>query len=253
MIEFSKATCVTGHEQYISQFKNSEGRVNTLPERYVIITDDYYANYRTGNREWSEIAVKDASAQEPYIPRVGTLVDAESIGRDEPDMFYLVLAKFSYRSSGITDSDYSNTATLLLVRTSQKRLKRRVLRIDVKIREASDYRKAEARIEKVELKKYSKRVSENAYRASREREKRIKMATPSWACFRTISDLHTQVKRLNKAHGSVIWHLDHEVPIYGKDANGNHIVCGLNVQSNLVPIDATTNLKKSNKSWPNMP
>jgi hypothetical protein len=75
------------------------------------------------------------------------------------------------------------------------------------------------------------RDSYNAYQATR--KKRVKLATPAWADLDVIRSFY-----FNCPKG---YHVDHIIPLSGKD------VCGLHVENNLQYLPALENLKKSNK------
>ncbi len=66
------------------------------------------------------------------------------------------------------------------------------------------------------------------------RKQRVKQATPKWADLRAIEEFYR-----NRPKG---YHVDHEVPLNGKN------VCGLHVIDNLQYLSEEENLKKSNKS-----
>lgn len=77
-----------------------------------------------------------------------------------------------------------------------------------------------------------------AYRRAKEalREERVRIATPSWADRRAISEFF-----MDRPPGT---HLDHIIPLRGKN------VCGLHVLVNLQYLPAQENLSKSNKVDP---
>jgi len=64
-------------------------------------------------------------------------------------------------------------------------------------------------------------------------------ATPAWADLEKIQQIYTLCKQISEATG-VLHHVDHIVPLQGKQ------VCGLHVESNLRIISATENISKSN-------
>ena len=72
------------------------------------------------------------------------------------------------------------------------------------------------------------------------RQARVKRATPSWADLEAIKKIY--IKRQDVSDGTGIeHHVDHIVPLLGKN------VCGLHVPWNLQVIPAADNLSKSNK------
>jgi len=74
-----------------------------------------------------------------------------------------------------------------------------------------------------------------------QRKEHVKLATPSWLS----KQQRQQIKELFKqrddlSHGQVKFHVDHIVPLRGKN------VCGLNVPWNLQLLEASENMAKSN-------
>jgi hypothetical protein len=82
--------------------------------------------------------------------------------------------------------------------------------------------------------KKDNREKNNAFNACR--KKRVKQATPSWVNMEEIYKIY-----LNRPEG---YHVDHIIPINGKD------VSGLHVPWNLQYLPKAENLSKSNKSFP---
>lgn len=75
------------------------------------------------------------------------------------------------------------------------------------------------------------------------RDKRIRQATPCWlnlADLSEIREIYNRCREISETSG-VVHHVDHIVPISGKD------VCGLHVPWNLQILTSTENLRKSNK------
>jgi hypothetical protein len=70
-------------------------------------------------------------------------------------------------------------------------------------------------------------------------------ATPQWADKEKIEVVYEYSKLCSQVLKQV-FHVDHIVPLKGKT------VCGLHVSANLQVLPAGVNIKKSNKSWPDM-
>jgi len=72
------------------------------------------------------------------------------------------------------------------------------------------------------------------------------MATPKWADMRYVRLWYVLAKAEETRTGRAV-HVDHIVPL-------NHpLVCGLHCEHNLQLLFSDDNIKKSNKSWPDMP
>lgn len=93
------------------------------------------------------------------------------------------------------------------------------------------------------------RQSQRKWRASnpdrsrevvRQKQARRAKAMPSWADKDAISAVYSEAKRLEQLDG-VPRHVDHIIPIKGKN------VCGLHVANNLQVLTAAENLEKSNQ------
>lgn len=74
-------------------------------------------------------------------------------------------------------------------------------------------------------------------RARALRNERLKHATPAWADKKQMQWFYDEAQRRELETG-VKWHVDHAVPLCGKN------VCGLNTQANLTLLPRTVNLKK---------
>lgn len=283
---FSQAPVIRGHELIVRKFEKADGRLTELPENYVVKDDSYFANYKSGYTEWSEIAKQSDSLVKDYIPRVGELVEAESLGRNEPDIFYLALAKCSYRGSDFEGNSYSTDCSILFVRTDKKQLTHKVYRVKMKVNPYDYYysldwckmwaskgvkvnhkqalaafaeRSGYGVSYQVEVKYYKRRVSQAAYFNHKKREERIRNATPRWVSRHELNQLRTITTRMNKEAGYQKYHLDHKYPIHfvcdgrysrveGGWKKGEHIGCGLNAPHNLEHILASENMSKSNRS-----
>lgn len=95
-------------------------------------------------------------------------------------------------------------------------------------------------------KQWSKDNPEKACVNSAARRARKLMATPAWANKFFIEEIYDLANRRTKVMGFK-WHVDHIVPLKSKK------VCGLHVECNLQVIPASSNLRKSNIRWPDMP
>ena len=262
-----EAPNIEGHEKIVEQFKQSSD-IKNLPEEYVITRDEYWVNYKGNGYVASNI-----SDHMPYVPRRGTLTEATKIGRDEPDIFYKLLAKKNY--DGKTHGNiYSTPCDLLFVRTKHKQLYKTVHKIKMyvdndyydgvesicKIRGES---KANTGLRLLMMSNVSNamecdfvlegtrhkpiRVNAAKYDNAKRRERRIKQATPSWSNKQEINALHAQVWQMNKEAGFIKYDLDHDIPLYGVNDNGEHIISGLHIAANLKPMPSRENRKKSNK------
>jgi len=255
---------IVGHEDIVQRFKDAEGVLNDLPEEYVIQDDSYFANYDTGHVEWSKLI----DEVQDYIPVVGTLVRAEDIGRDEPDIFYKVLIKGSVTSGSSLSGIHDPACKLLFVRTKFKQTYRKVHQITMKV-ERKYYDRVKSICQGYERPltqhrlfllsnvsvmehffKHKKtmfktnRVGAAEYFARKRRKEAIEKATPRWLTMEHRTSIRVVYAERDKrilTDGKASWHVDHIVPLQGKD------VCGLHVPWNLRVISQRDNLKKSNK------
>lgn len=77
------------------------------------------------------------------------------------------------------------------------------------------------------------------------RRARKLQATPDWANQRYIDLFYAMAREESEATGVLI-HVDHIVPLK------HDRVCGLHVEHNLQLLEASANLSKSNRFWPDM-
>ena len=263
MDKFTKAGNIDGHEQIVATFEQTNF-ITDLPEQYVITDDSYYANYKTHKKIGSNM---NRNVNEEYIPVVGGLVEASQIGRDEPDVFYKMLAKKTLVcGSAMYGNEHDISCKMLFVRTDHKQLYRRVLKLTLKVQQEyydlvhkirKDEPKADANARLFIMTTRSnmaheyklKMIRQRALRVSRrryDRHKLIKRATPRWANHMAINRIYSEMQMRNKRDGKGVWHVDHKFPLKyrGKDgAEGS----GLHIHQNLVILPARENLKKSNR------
>lgn len=75
-----------------------------------------------------------------------------------------------------------------------------------------------------------------------DRDERVRQARPAWASTEAMVDIYAQAYRISRDTG-IPHHVDHDVPLVGK-WRGQHVVCGLHCEANLIIRPATDNLKK---------
>lgn len=106
-------------------------------------------------------------------------------------------------------------------------------------RERYNARQVERRRERLKVDPVTIRARELAH----VRKRQAKWRMPSWANEAAIRDIYVKAKQLSKESGEKL-HVDHIVPLLGKD------VCGLHVEDNLRIIDAHSNMSKNNRFDP---
>ena len=102
----------------------------------------------------------------------------------------------------------------------------------------------EANKDKIKAQKKAYYEANSAYyiEKARFREKLLnKLQRPSWYNSKLVNNIYNKCHKLNKIAGFIKYHVDHIVPLQGKN------VSGLHVQGNLEIILASANLSKSNK------
>ena len=89
---------------------------------------------------------------------------------------------------------------------------------------------------------YRKRTTTKALRAEYQtrRSRLIEQATPKWANIEAIRQIYLQAQYVTNTTG-ILHHVDHIVPLKGKD------ICGLHIETNLRVIPAVDNISKGNK------
>lgn len=71
-------------------------------------------------------------------------------------------------------------------------------------------------------------------------------ATPRWADHAKIEEFYYTAQMLGM-HTGESYHVDHIVPLQ------SNLVCGLHCESNLQILEASKNISKGNRTWPDMP
>ncbi len=101
-----------------------------------------------------------------------------------------------------------------------------------------------------ERKEYNHIYNHNNKAKKRANSKKYKInkiqATPKWANLKKIEEIYQQAIDLEKQDG-IKRHVDHIIPLHGVDENGEHVVCGLHVETNLQILTESENLRKKNK------
>ena len=271
---FTKASNIRGHEHIVKWFEGTDS-IEGLPENYAIATDTYYANYKTHRKEGSKI---NQSINEEYIPVVGGLIEASKVGRNEPDVFYKMLAK---KTDQYSSAFYGNThdigCTMLFVRTDQKQLTKRVFKLRLTVQsEVYDlfhflgrHKRNESgkpwsenltnaklfvstsmklhyepahKFKLFKIRQKSERVSKKRY----EHYQAIKNQTPRWADRFKINAIYMERSRRNKRDGKNTWHVDHIFPLTYRTKCGIE-GSGLHIHQNLKIVPRRYNLRKSNR------
>lgn len=99
---------------------------------------------------------------------------------------------------------------------------------------------------KKSIKKYRKSIKGRAQKAHDMVKYRASVirATPKWLSEKELMEikkLYLEAARLNSIYGNRAYHVDHIIPLNGKN------ICGLHVRSNLQILTFEENVRKSNK------
>lgn len=98
---------------------------------------------------------------------------------------------------------------------------------------SNSYYKRNAEVYKKAAKKWRKLNPGKTNFMTAKRRSWIKRATPSWANLEKIMQIYMQCPKG--------YHVDHIIPLRGKD------ICGLHIESNLQYLPASENIKKGNR------
>jgi hypothetical protein len=113
------------------------------------------------------------------------------------------------------------------------------------LEQSKQYYQANAEDRKAKQRLWSKTNRGTANALSKRYKLRKINATPAWLSESQLLHIKCkyQLAAMLNIHGVEAWHVDHIVPIRGKD------VCGLHVPWNLRVIPAKENMAKGNKIW----
>lgn len=100
---------------------------------------------------------------------------------------------------------------------------------------------AEALQHLVESRTEEKRREKIARENAKERREIMKYAKPEWRDNKKIKSIYEKCKKLNELAGFIKYHVDHIIPIKGRE------VCGLHWHENLQIMTAEENQRKQNK------
>lgn len=109
-----------------------------------------------------------------------------------------------------------------------------------------EYRQANKVARAAKQKEY-RQTNKDKVNSHTAKRKALKLrATPVWSDLGAISELYTCALAF-KVYTGREYHVDHIVPLKSK------LVCGLHVPANLQVLEASENISKGNRYWPDMP
>jgi hypothetical protein len=120
--------------------------------------------------------------------------------------------------------------------SKEKHLRNREAKLDY----AKRYRNENKEKVQQSMHKYYKKNRATFFSYNRLRRAQKRKAQPSWVNIKTITEIYQEAIRLTALTGTK-YHVDHIIPLRGKN------VCGLHVPWNLRVIPAKENLSKGNK------
>lgn len=112
--------------------------------------------------------------------------------------------------------------------------------LESKLAYAKRYRETNSEKIKKSMQAYYKNNKHVFYSYNRLRRAQTRLAQPSWVNVKEVADFYQKAIELSSSRG-IKYHVDHIIPLRGKN------VCGLHVPWNLQVIPAKENLSKSNK------
>ena len=110
-------------------------------------------------------------------------------------------------------------------------------------KKARDYREENIEKRKEYEKEYIKKNRGKKNLWTRTREANKNKRTPAWADFKLIKAYYDVCAFFNEVNGYTKYHVDHAIPLQGKN------VSGLHVHTNLQIILAEDNIKKGNRYY----
>jgi len=211
---FTTAKNILGHQEVVDAFEQNVDC--DVPAGYMVYFHSYYHNRRGYN-------------DNGYAPVVGATVSADQLGMSGRH-YYKVLAKWRDHCDYFTKS-YEVDSTLLLVKVSDyKTVTHEVI-----------YSSSLDVFYYWGLREKKHKVTKSSRKAAWVRCNRIKRATPVWVDNLEIERKYDECRRMNKAAGFIKYHVDHVVPLAGKN------ISGLHVHTNLEIVPAAQNLRKGNR------
>lgn len=126
---------------------------------------------------------------------------------------------------------------------SEKRKERYLKRYDIERSQQAEYARNNRDVFNKHARSYRKNNRGKVNAATRARQAAKLNATPLWADLEQIKRVYIACAKISERTG-VEHHVDHIIPLQGKN------VCGLHVEKNLAIISAKANLEKSNTFAP---